>query len=171
MEFTSIKHSNSNIQVYHNHNYITNVTHTKFLGLVLDDTLSWSQHILQLTKKMSSACYALRYIKHSLPFHTLELIYFAHVHAIMSYGLIFWGSSSSVNKVFILQKKIIRIIYNAGPRESCRDIFRRNQIFMLYSQYIYSLLLFTIKNIHLFTTNNEVHEHDTRNSNNLHPSQ
>jgi hypothetical protein len=51
MEFTTTKHYNSNIQVHHKHNYITNVTHTKFLGLVLHDTLSWSHHILQLNKK------------------------------------------------------------------------------------------------------------------------
>jgi hypothetical protein len=119
---------------------------------------------------MSSACYALWYIKNSLPTHTLKLVYFAHVHSIVSYGLIFLGSSTGANKVFILQKKIIRIISNAGPRDSCREIFKKLQILTLYSQDIYSLLLFTIKNMHLFTTNNEIHEHDTRNSNNLHPS-
>jgi hypothetical protein len=59
---------------------------------------------------------------------------------------------------------------NAGPRDSCREIFRRMQILTLYSQYIYSLLLFTINNKHLFTTNNEIHEYNARNINNLHPS-
>jgi hypothetical protein len=108
--------------------------------------------------------------KHSLPIQTLKIIYFAHVHSIMSYGVIFWGSASCANKVFLLQKRIIRIITNSGPRDSCRDIFRTMQIFTLYSQYIYSLLLFTIKNKHLFTTNNEIHEYNTRNINNLHPS-
>jgi hypothetical protein len=44
------------------------------------------------------------------------------------------------------------------------------QIFTLYSQYIYSLILFTVNNKHLFTTNNEIHEYNTRNNNNLHPS-
>jgi len=54
--------------------------------------------------------------------------------------------------------------------ETCRDIFRSLQIFTLYSQYIYSLLLFIIKNKHLFTTNNEIHDYNTRNINNLHPN-
>jgi len=170
VEFTSKKQCKSDLQVQHNYNHINNTTHTKFLGLILDDTLSWSQHILHLTKKLSSACYAMRYIKYSLPFHTLKLIYFSYFHAAMSYGLIFWGSSPGANKIFILQKKIIRIIYNVGHRESCRDFFRRFQIFTLYSQYIYSLVLFTIKNIHIFSVNNEIHKHNTRNSNNLHPT-
>jgi len=38
----------------------------------------------------------------------------------------------------------------------------------LYSQYIYSLLLFTVDNKHLFMAKNEIHKNNTRNNNNLH---
>jgi hypothetical protein len=38
----------------------------------------------------------------------------------------------------------------------------------LYSQYIYSLVLYTVNNKHLFDTNNEIHKYKTRNNNNLH---
>jgi len=95
------------------------------------------------------------------------VIYFAHVHSIISYGIIFWGSSSHANKVFILQKKIIRIITNTRPRDSCREVIKSMEI-MTYSQYIYSLVLYTINNKHLFDTNNEIHKYRTRNNNNLH---
>ena len=44
------------------------------------------------------------------------------------------------------------------------------QILTLYSQYIYSLILYVVNNKYLFTTNNEIHEHNTRNNNNLHPA-
>ena len=113
--------------------------------------------------------YALRFVKHSLPIGILKIIYYASVHSIMSYGIIFWGTSADANKVFLTQKKIFRIIYNIRPRDSCRDIFKENQIFTLVSQYIYSLLLFAMKNLHLFTLNSEIHEYSTHNSN-LHPS-
>ena len=38
----------------------------------------------------------------------------------------------------------------------------------LYSQYIFSLILFTIDNKHVFTPNNEIHKYSTRNYTNLH---
>ena len=38
----------------------------------------------------------------------------------------------------------------------------------LYSQHIYSLVLYTINNKHLFDANNEIHKYKTRNNNNLH---
>jgi hypothetical protein len=119
---------------------------------------------------MPSACHALRFIKYLLPIETLKIIHFAHIHTIISCGLIFWGNSSYAKKVFVSQKKIIRIITNTTPRNSCREIFRNMQIMTLYSQYIYSLVLFTVNNKHLFTANNKIHKYNTRNNNNLHPA-
>jgi len=91
---------------------------------------------------MYTACYALRNIKHIVPIDTLRVIYFALIHSIISYGIIFWGSSSYANKVFILQKKIIKIITNTRPRDSCREVFKNMEIMTLYSQYIYIFISF-----------------------------
>jgi hypothetical protein len=68
--------------------------------------LAWKQHTDVLIKKMTSVGYALRQVKYSLTIDTLKLIYHAHVHSIVSYGVIFWGNSPSAKKVFKLQKKI-----------------------------------------------------------------
>jgi len=35
-------------------------------------------------------------------------------------------------------------------------------------QYIYSLIIYTLNNNHLFTSNDEIHKYETRNNNNLH---
>jgi hypothetical protein len=97
LEFRSIKHHNVNMQIQHNHNYVLNKSETTFLGLIIDATLSWKQHIDQL-QKMSTLCYALKY---SLPIETLKIIYFAHIHNIVSYGVIFWVTHDK--KLFIFQ--------------------------------------------------------------------
>ena len=78
-----MKHYRVNMQIQHNHNYISSTSETKFLGLIIDDTLLWKQHIEQSIKNMSSTFYALRYRKYSLPRETLKIIYFAHIHTIM----------------------------------------------------------------------------------------
>ena len=66
LEFRSIKLNNINMQIEHNHNYVSNKSETTFLGLIVDDTLAWKQLIDQV-KKMSAACYALKFVKYSLP--------------------------------------------------------------------------------------------------------
>ena len=39
-----------------NNKVINRVSQTKFLGVIIDDKLSWKPHILSLNKKLSSAC-------------------------------------------------------------------------------------------------------------------
>ena len=86
---------------------ISNSTETKFWGLIIDETQSWNQHIEQLATKLCSACYALRKLKHIVPQSTIRTIYYAYIHSILSYGIIFGGRSSNVNELFILQKKLL----------------------------------------------------------------
>jgi hypothetical protein len=131
-----MNYCNGETKIYYDEKSITNATETKFFGLVIDDTLFWKQHTEQVVNKLSSACYVLSNIRYIVSLETLRLFYFDHVHSIMSYGIIFCGDSSHVHKVFILQKKIIRIITNTRPRDSCRQVFRKMEIMMVYSQYI-----------------------------------
>jgi len=64
---------------------------------------------------------------------------------------------------------MIRIITNSRRRGSCRELFKRLEILLLYSQYIFTLSIFVIKNKHLFYTNNQIHSVHTRFKSNLHP--
>jgi hypothetical protein len=81
---------------------ISSSTETKFLGLIIDETLSWNQHIEQTATKLCSACYALQNLKHIVPQSTLRTIYYTYAHYIVCYSIVLGGRSSNVNKLFIL---------------------------------------------------------------------
>jgi hypothetical protein len=72
---------------------------------MVDDTLSWDAHIDQLISRMNTACYAIRTVKALLSREVIRIIYFAYVHPIMSYGIIFWGNTPNSIKIFRMQKK------------------------------------------------------------------
>jgi hypothetical protein len=59
-----------------------------------------------------------------MPVNTTKSIYYSYFHSVMTYGLIFWGNSSHVDKVFKLQKRVIGVIMGCSYRESCRDLFK-----------------------------------------------
>jgi hypothetical protein len=59
LEFKTKHHSNVNAEIRVDSNLITKATETKFLGLIIDDTLSWKQHIDQVINKMCGACCAI----------------------------------------------------------------------------------------------------------------
>jgi len=168
LQFLTKKNKEIKIQIIASNSIITNINSTKFLGLILDSTLSWNDQIIALTSKLNKACYAIRAVKSCMSPDVLRTIYFSYVHSLISYGIIFWGNSRFSTNIFKIQKRIIRIITNTGRRDSCRQLFKQLQILPLPSQYIYSLLVFVNKNRELFLSNSEIHELNTRSNQNLH---
>jgi hypothetical protein len=96
------------------------------------------------------------------------MIYYSYFHLVMTYGLLFWGNSPDSIKIFRLQKKIIRIMAGCRYRDSCRKSFINLEILPLPSQYIFSLLMFMIRNRNQFFVNSEVHHINTRRHVNFH---
>jgi hypothetical protein len=141
-----------------------NKNQTKFLGIILDSTLKWSEHIESITPQLNAACYALRKLKHIVSQQTLLMVYYSYFHSIMSYGTIFGGTSQYSINIFKIQKRMIRIITNSGSRKSCRPLFNKLQILTFYEQYIFSVLCFVCKNKELYRRNVEIHGKNTRNN-------
>jgi hypothetical protein len=84
--------------------YVTSSSNTKFLGLIIDDSLSWKAHIDQMMSKLNIACFVIRTIRALMSPETLRMVYFAYIHSIMSYGIIFWGNQPYSDKIFKIQK-------------------------------------------------------------------
>jgi hypothetical protein len=145
VQFLTKNSSAMNIHIAYGNNHIAKSTNTKFLGLIIDNMLSWKSHVDWLISKLGSAYYAIRSVKPYMLQETLRMIYFSYVHSVMTYGIIFWGNSAHNIHIFRLQKRIIRIVTNSRDRDSCRELFRKLKILSLQSKYIFSLLLFMAK--------------------------
>jgi len=59
------------MQITSSNTIITNTNSTRFLVLIIDSSLSWKDHIAELTPKLNKACYAIRTIK---PFISLDVM-------------------------------------------------------------------------------------------------
>ena len=158
------------ISIGYNNAFISNTSYTKFLGLVTANSVSWKDHITQLIPKLGKACYVLRCIGPFMSQDAFKSVYYSYFHSLITYGIIFWGTSHS-SHIFQLQKKAVRIIMGARPRDSCRELFKHLRILPLQSQYILSLLLFIVDNKNLFHVNSEVHSINTRQNFHLHQPQ
>jgi len=156
------------MQIISSNTIITNINSTNFLGLIIDSTLSWKDHITRLTSKLNKTCYAIRAIKPFMFLDVMKIIYYSNVHSVISYGIIFWSNSHLSDSIFKIQKRIIRVITNSGRRDSCCDFYKKLQILPLPSQYIFSLLVFVNKNRSCFISNSEIHDINTCHNHNLH---
>ena len=139
----------------------------KFLGLTIDTSTTWKYHIGELTSRLNKACYTIRLIKPFMSLNVMRSTYFAYIHSVISYGIIFWESSSQSGDIFQIQKRTIRIIMNSNKNASCWQLFKELNILPIHSQYIHSVHLFVIKNRDQFLFNSQVHEINTRQASNL----
>jgi hypothetical protein len=85
---------NPDIQIKAENKQIEPVKEMKFLGLIIDDKLSWKGHIDYMIPELSSAYYVMRTVKPHVSHNTLKIIYYSYFDSIMNYGILFWGSST-----------------------------------------------------------------------------
>jgi len=135
MQFMTKNTSVDDIPIGYNNMFISNTSNIKFIGLVITNSLSWKDHITQLTPKLCKACYVLTCIRPFMSQDTLKSVYHSYFHSLISYGIILWGNSSNSLHVFQLQKRAIRIITGTRPRDSCRGLFKKLGILPLVSVY------------------------------------
>lgn len=121
-----------------NHQILENVSSLKFLGVYLDNRLRFDTHVANLAKKLSSGSYAVRVTKHELGKDVARTVYFALIESHLRYGVAFWGGCSRhlFRSIFIVQKRAIRYLCGARPRDHCKPLFIQQKILTLTSLYI-----------------------------------
>lgn len=125
----------------------------KYLGIEFDNSMTFNSHVDKICGKLNKVCYQLRQLKSKVDLKTLLLVYYANFYSQMIYGIIIWGSSPHANKVFVIQKKAIRIIYGLKRTDSCRPIFTQHKIHTFASAYILEVVKFFRKNQTAFECN------------------
>ena len=95
------------------------VKFTKFLGVLIDECLTWKNHIDGISK----TTYITKYwchnkLKHYLPYRILHTLYCTLILPYQSYGILIWGNTckSYLDKLVKLQKWAIRTISNSHYR-------------------------------------------------------
>jgi hypothetical protein len=146
-----------------NHQIIPNTPITKFLGIYITPNLDWTPHIQHTMNKITSTCFLLRRLKRIVSPHILILVYHAHIHSHLSYGLLFWGSSPQAQRIFILQKQAVRIMAGISRKKSCKPHFPTLKILTLTSSLILSACTFVRNYPNFFPLNSSTHSHSTRN--------
>ena len=113
---------------------IDRVTHTKFLGLVLDENLSWSFHIDSISRKIAKSIGILYRARHYLNLDSLKNLYYSFIYSHISYGTLIWGSNytSKLLPIHLLQKRAPRAITFTDRRTPSRPLFQRLDILNIF---------------------------------------
>lgn len=92
----------------------------------------------------------------------LLALYYANIHSCIRYGILNWGTSAGVGRVFLLQKYAVRILGGLSFRESCRETFQGLGILTVAGIYILEICSFVYLNKSTFQSVRTNHRYDTR---------
>ncbi|KAG8248436.1 hypothetical protein J6590_108530 [Homalodisca vitripennis] len=148
---------------------IERVDQIKFLGLTLDECLTWDGHIQVIQRKISSGLYALKSISKYCNLETLKMVYYSHIHSHISFGVALYGATSNANlqSILLLQKKAMRVMLNLQRQESVKQIFSDLGILTIYGLYIMDTILEVRKANYSLPRLGTFHNYSTRHRNQL----
>lgn len=88
----------------------------KFVGVHLDEYLTWEKHVNHVINKVSSANFALNQLKKILPLNIRKTIYNSLVKPHIEYSIITWGNANceGIKRLKTKQKQAIRNVANVS---------------------------------------------------------
>jgi len=120
---------------------------TKFLGVILDEKLSWFSHIQHIKKKVAKGLGIINKVKILLEHDTLRTLYYSFIHPYLTYCLEIWGTAANVhlNSILKIQKRIVRLINGAGARDHSKPLFKKSKILEIKKLYVCQVSIFMFK--------------------------
>jgi hypothetical protein len=141
---------------------------TRLLGIRINEHLSWCEHCDSLKSKLNSAHYLIYRLKNITNPHIIRIVYYASFHTHLRYGITIWGNDPHSKQIFVLQKKVIRLMCNVTKQISCRDLFRLLGILPLPCLYIYEMVCWMKYRQDKPDCNTDIHKHHTRHKTDFH---
>ena len=155
----------------------------KYLGMLVDDKLTWDQHIDYISNKITFNIGILKRIQQFIPMESLLLLYHTLIEPYFRYCSIVWGqcNESLKDRLQRLQNKAARTIARVRYEEADHNISLTNFGWLSVRNLIQlDMAIFVYKELHglqpeqnetPFRNLNELHTHNTRSvsvtSNNL----
>ena len=130
---------------------IERVSSIKFLGVMLDEHLSWKDHIKIVEYKLEKNMGLLYRVNQYLNESSLKTVYLSYIHSYLKYANIAWVITYPTNlkRIHLKQKHAARIVYNKDKLSSSKPLLKNLNALNVYQVNIYQHLGF----MHKFNNN------------------
>ena len=130
MIFRKRKKDSLNVKLSIDGELINEVDKTKFLGVLIDNKLTWKQHIAYVSGKIARGIGMIIKARQYLNKQGLISLYYSFIYPYLTNCNHIWGSTykTSLKRLITLQNKAVRIIAHARWRASCDPIYKHLNI-------------------------------------------
>lgn len=140
---------------------IGRVNHIKYLGITIDEKLTWHQHINGVMRNARSKFYYLRNICDT---RLLRSLYYALIDSKIHYGLHCWGGTfkKSIQRVRVTQNYFLKIILHKNKHDSSFPLYEELKILPVQHLFFFKVLQIFFNRRGNSNTDKLHHEHNTR---------
>lgn len=111
----------------------------KYLGLLLDDNLSWKPQIKKIKSKLTSITGTLRGIAQCFPHKIRYLIYNSLVKPHIDYLIEIWGAAakSNIDSIQRAQNKVVKVLFNYDYLTPTKKVYAETKLLNINQTYVY----------------------------------
>lgn len=151
-----------------NNDVIKQSHHEKYLGLWLDDKLTWQIHINYVKTKLNSLLGALRKASNCIPKKVRNILYNSLIKSNLEYLIEIWGSAalSNLSPLQRLQNKIIKTLFHYPYLTPTTLLYKKTNLLNIKQLYTYNTCVL-IKNILSKSIQSNIHIPKKETSHNL----
>lgn len=129
-----------NIPLKINNQVLHRSTHEKYLGLWLDERLTWGKHVAHVNDKLRAILRLLWKASNCIPYKHRKMIYNALVKSHLQYLIEIWGTASQtiLKDLQITQNKLIKVLFHLNKFTPTKEVYKTTKIFDLKTLYKYN---------------------------------
>ena len=171
MLFTNRQHDIQRLNILLNEEAIDLKETGKFLGVTLDDSLKYNEHISNICKKVSKTIGLFYRLRCYVNTQTMIILYYSLIYPYIIYCNTVWGGTyaSHLTPLAVLQKKIIRIITGADYLAHTDPLFFQTKILKVSDIHKFQLGIYMFKKKLRNNLPSIQHNYNTRGSNSVPP--
>ena len=124
---------------------------TKFLGITMDQRLTWKRHIQNTRSKINRQCGIIHQTKSTLTKKALKQIYDSLVYPHLVYCQVVWGAAckTSLKPLVTAQKRVIRLISGLKRNDHTNDSFKNLKLLKFNDINIYFCAAYVFASINI----------------------
>ena len=145
-QMTTVK-THADFSVTLDNTILERVKVTKFLCMLIDECLTWKNHIDCVSKTISRNIGVMKKLKQSIPYRIVHTLYCNLISPYLSYGILIWVSTYKLylDKLIKLQKWAIRTVCNSHYRSHTGPLFSKSNFLTVTDMYTLELGVFLFK--------------------------
>ena len=136
-----------NVKIKIQNTQLRRVTQCKYLGVMIDGSLTWTPQIDNVRKKVLQTFYSLKRIRFYIPRSTALLLYKSLIQPLFDYCSTVWrnGNEGQLNRLQVLQNRALRSVLQVDNRFNRATLYNTLEIDQLKERWEKQCILLVYK--------------------------